>query len=354
MKSEKNAVKEHGKFYRVFQELLEHLPGRSQEIVAKRFGVAEKKPMTLQAIGNDYNITRERVRQIVQSGLKSVSDVDGHEDFETVKNMIIDFINDNHGIVSEAHIIEMLGGDDHAEHGSIRFLIEGMPEVDVVNAKKYPVDGRVVMINEFDVNKWHSVHNRAKEFFQDQEAVHTINTLHKHVSQEHGDVAQDQLVRFLVASREIGNNPFGKWGLIEWDEISPRGVREKALLIMNEKKVPMHFREIAAAIDEYGLGKKGRKSHPQTVHNELIRDDNFVLVGRGVYTLNTDSYVKGTVKDVIEDVLAKSTEPLTADEVVERVLKMRYVKPSTVKVNLNAVAKKLNKDKKYTLDNKTT
>jgi DNA-binding winged helix-turn-helix (wHTH) protein len=84
------------------------------------------------------------------------------------------------------------------------------------------------------------------------------------------------------------------------------------------------------------------------VHNELIRDDNFVLVGRGVYTINTDNYVNGTVKDVIENVLQNSDEPLSSQEVIDRVLEMRSVKPSTIKVNLNAVAKKMNK--KYTLD----
>ena len=353
MKSGEKTVKEHGKFYGVFQDLLAHLPLRSQEIVAKRFGVAEKKPLTLQAIGDEHDITRERVRQIVQSGLKSIHNAE-YDEYFSVRDEVVDLVNNHHGIVSEAYVINKLGGDDHVEHGAIRFFIEGMPEIEVINTKKYPVEDRTVVISDFDVNKWHSVHNTVKNLLQDRESVHTDEEIYAHASDVHEDVSLDQIVSYLRASREIKSNPFNKWGLIEWDEISPRGVREKALLIMREKNTPMHFREIAAAIDEYGLGKRGRKSHPQTVHNELIRDNNFVLVGRGVYALNTDGYVGGTVKDVIEDVLKRSEEPLTADEVVDRVLKMRYVKPSTVKVNLNAVAKKLNKDKKYTLDTKTT
>jgi hypothetical protein len=342
--------KDHIDLHGVFRAVLSNLPERSQDIIAKRFGVTEKKPLTLQAIGDEYNITRERVRQIVQSGLKSMRDVEEHDDLEMVQNAITDFVQKHHGIVAENAIIDFFGGEEYSSRGSVRFFIEGLTDVEFVNVKKYPVEERVVMHVDFDVEKWFAVHNLVKELLEAQQKVHTIDHIHKHVASTHEDIDHDQLTKYLIVSREIGKNPFDKWGIVEWDDVSPRGVREKALLIMKEKDKPMHFREIAEAIDHYGLGKKGKKSHPQTVHNELIRDENFVLVGRGVYALNTESYIKGTVKDVIENVLNNSDEPLTAEEVVERVLKMRYVKPSTIKVNLNAVAKKLNK--KYTLDTK--
>lgn len=349
MKSaEKTKLRQNIEFYLVFQDILDHLPERSREIVAKRFGVATEKPMTLQAIGDEYSITRERVRQIVQSGLKSVRDTDSHEGFDAVRDEIIRYVDRSRGIAVEDHIINELGGDTHPERGAVRFFIEGLSELDVVNSRKFPVTDRVIISKDFDLDQWHKIHEAVKNVLNEKEKVYTSNRLHEKISDEHENVEHDALEQYLEVSREINQNPFKKWGLVEWDEVSPRGVREKALLIMKEKKKPMHFREIAEAIDKYNLGKKGKKSHPQTVHNELIRDDNFVLVGRGVYTLNNDDYVQGTVKDVIENILQNAEEPLTSEEVVDRVLKMRYVKPSTVKVNLNAVAKKLNK--KYTLD----
>ncbi len=348
MKSGEKSQKSVGKFYDVFRGLLTHLPERSQEIVAKRFGVTEAQPLTLQAIGDEHAITRERVRQIVQSGLKSVH-VGDDEAYASVRDDIVALVEDNHGIISESYIIDRLGNDDYSERGAIRFFIEGMPDLEIVSVKKYPVEDRTVVVSDFDVDKWHSVHCAVKDLFTNQENVCTQEMIHAHIAQEYDDVTREQLASYLAVSREIDCNPFDKWGLVEWDDISPRGVREKALLIMKEKNRPMHFRDIAEAIDAYGLGKKGRTSHPQTVHNELIRDNNFVLVGRGVYALSTDEYVRGTVKDVIEDVLKKSKKPLTSDEIVERVLEMRHVKPSTVKANLNAVAKKLRAEKKYTL-----
>ncbi len=347
MKTTQNEQKEDVKFYDVFNVVLVNMPDRSRDIVAKRFGIGEEKPLTLQAIGDEYDITRERVRQIVQSGLKNACAADDCSEYEEAQDVIVAYIMENHNIVSIDDLERELGGNDVNEQGSIRFLIEGMDNVEIVNAKKYPVNEEIITLSDFDIDEWTTVHDDVKEIFEEKQKVYTSKRLQEKIA-DNQDITHEQLEQYLVISREIDNNPFDKWGLSEWDEISPRGVREKALLIMKEKNEPMHFRDIAQAIDDNGLGKNGKKSHPQTVHNELIRDDNFVLVGRGVYTLNTDNHVDGTVKDVIENILQNSKEPLSTQEVVDRVLEMRYVKPSTVKVNLNAVAKKMNK--KYTLD----
>jgi hypothetical protein len=72
----------------------------------------------------------------------------------------------------------------------------------------------------------------------------------------------------------------------------------------------------------------------QAIHNELIKDSRFVLVGRGIYALKEWGYKKGTVADVITDVLKKAGEPLHRDEIVKRVLKDRYVKETTILLNL--------------------
>ncbi|HIP50189.1 MAG TPA: hypothetical protein EYG99_01940 [Candidatus Pacebacteria bacterium] len=334
-------------FFTVFNTVLAGVPSRSREIIAKRFGIGEEAPLTLQAIGDEYDITRERVRQIVQSGLRSVYNAgdNNNSEFVDARDIIVRHIEDNEGIITVDKIV-LLGGDSRDEHGAIRFLIEGMNEVKAVSYKEYPVKSDVVALVDFDIKNWNQVHNTIKDILQIKEKTYTSERLYEKL--ENDVVKCKQLEKYLEVSAEIEQNPFKKWGLKEWDEISPRGVREKALLIMKESGEPMHFRKVAEMIDLHGLGKKGKKSHPQTVHNELIRDDNFVLVGRGVYTLNADNHIEGTVKDVIENILKKSNEPLTAEEVIERVLKMRHVQPTTVKANLNAVAKKLNK--KYTLD----
>ena len=45
-------------------------------------------------------------------------------------------------------------------------------------------------------------------------------------------------------------------------------------------------------------------------------------------------YKKGTVADIITEVLKEAKEPLHRDEIVKRVLKSRYVKETTILLNL--------------------
>jgi len=77
-----------------------------------------------------------------------------------------------------------------------------------------------------------------------------------------------------------------------------------------------------------------RKIHIATVHNELIKDPRFVLVGRGLYGLKEWGYEPGVVKDIILKVLQKSKKPLSKEEVFKGVLEQRIVKENTIFLNL--------------------
>ena len=94
----------------------------------------------------------------------------------------------------------------------------------------------------------------------------------------------------------------------------------------------MHFNEIAEAIKQSDFKRKDVTT--QAIHNELIKDKRFVLVGRGIYALREWGYKNGTVADIITDVLKKANKPLHRDEIVKEVLKSRYVKETTILLNL--------------------
>jgi predicted Zn-ribbon and HTH transcriptional regulator len=123
-----------------------------------------------------------------------------------------------------------------------------------------------------------------------------------------------------------------RWGLIKWPMVNPKNIRDKIYVILYENGKHMHFSEIADAIKDSNFKRKDVTT--QAIHNELIKDSRFVLVGRGIYALKEWGYKKGTVADVITEVLKKAGEPLHRDEIVKRVLKNRYVKETTILLNL--------------------
>ncbi|MEP6710412.1 MAG: hypothetical protein ABJA64_01705, partial [Candidatus Saccharibacteria bacterium] len=105
-------------------------------------------------------------------------------------------------------------------------------------------------------------------------------------------------------------------------------------VILADNGKPMHFSDIAKAIKDSDF--KRRNVTTQAIHNELIKDKRFVLIGRGIYALDSWGFSKGTVSDIISDVLKKAGEPLHRDEIVRRVLKSRQVKETTILLNLQS------------------
>ena len=141
---------------------------------------------------------------------------------------------------------------------------------------------------------------------------------------------QAVLANWVGISKIFAKNHFGEWGLVEFPSIKPRGVRDLSYLVMSKTQKPMHFSDVARAISD----AVGKKTHIQTVHNELIKDNRFVLVGRGLYALREWGYEEGTVKDTITRAL-KEHGSLPKEKIVELVLARRFVKPNTITVNLD-------------------
>lgn len=332
VKSTKNAqMKEATSFFQWAQNLLQELNERSQEIIKKRFGIFEGTPETLEKIGQDYKITRERVRQIIVDSNKKIAKKKDNINFQKAEIKIVSTIKENNGIISEEEIIKKLSSGDLREANAVNFF-GILSEKVLMTEEKGWLRKSWLLSNEVLV--------RVKQI--EDIIVSILGKEHKLLSQ--GDIikkvlAQDksfsekEIVDFLGVLENVKTNKFGKWGMANWKEVSPKGTRERIHIVLNEKNEPLHFTDIAKLIDLYNLGK--RKSHPQTVHNELIKDERFVLIGRGTYALKEWGYEKGTVKDVLADILKKNQGSLHRDEILKKVLEIRKVKKSTVMINLN-------------------
>ena len=147
-----------------------------------------------------------------------------------------------------------------------------------------------------------------------------------------GDLNPRHLATYITISKNVGKNIFNEVGLVSWPEIRPKGVKDKAYLVLKKNNDPKHFSEIAKLINAAGF--QGKKANVQTVHNELIKDNRFVLVGRGMYALSEWGYKSGTVKDVLVDLLKNSSKPMPKTALLTKVMNARMVKENTILLNL--------------------
>ncbi len=333
------------------EHLLERLPVRSREIVKLRFGVTGDEPRTLEEIGKKHGITRERVRQVVGSALSMIAMHKEYPEVVDIMKRIEQALEERSGVMKVDHLISKLAGKDQAAKGALTVFLESLPVCGT--EKESDHREKVCFLNGFLFSEWTEIHDTVIAILKESKRALSLEELFVRFSKRVPNFSQDRLLHFLLVSKAVKQNVFGKWGLAEWSEIKPRGMREKAHLVLQTTTKPLHFREIAKMIDQYGLhGTKDKKSHPQTVHNELIKDQRFVLVGRGIYALSDWGYKKGTVKDVIAEVLLAAGKPLSREEVIESVFLIRQVKKSTVVINLNTYFARVGKNM-YTLKQDT-
>jgi DNA-directed RNA polymerase delta subunit len=253
--------------------------------------------------------------------------------FLQIEERVVLALRANHGIMEEKQLLVALGKENANERAAAGFFLECIDSIigsEIKDELKFSYSTK-----DFDVERWKSIKDATIEILKEQKDPVHFDELFERVveSQKELGISKDSFAHHIEVSEEIRQNNFGKWGIVHWKEISPKGTREKAYLVLKESGEPLHFRDIAQKIDEFRLNKK--KTHPQTVHNELIKDKNFVLIGRGIYALVEWGYKKGTVKDVIEEILKKSERPLNREEIIAKVLEVRSVKKSTIVINLN-------------------
>jgi hypothetical protein len=143
---------------------------------------------------------------------------------------------------------------------------------------------------------------------------------------------KELIISILSLDRRMRINEKGV-SLTSWRHVNPKLLFDKIVFVLREIQKPMHFQKIA----EYVSAKKfdSKSLSIQAVHNELINNPVFVLVGRGIYALQEWGYKDGTVEEVLKDILA-SRGPLPLNDLTREVLQRRQVKPITIQINLNS------------------
>jgi uncharacterized membrane protein len=190
------------------------------------------------------------------------------------------------------------------------------------------------MLPSIAVKKINAVHKEVLKILKKKKDIVDINILTELVRINLRNDFEDITMPFVDSVVEIhedlvkGEEHFV--ALDKWKILNPRTLKDKSIYVLKKEKLPMHFIDISNKITEY-LGDEVKVN---TVHNELIRNNEFILVGRGIYVLKEWGFKPGTVLDVMTDIMKKSGEPMTTEEITNKVLKVRNVKRSTIYMNL--------------------
>ena len=319
--------------------LLQAAPSRAQEVLSRRFGLRGGEPETLESIGDDFDVTRERVRQIEAVGLeKARSAIREKSDSPPVRDLIRDwslYLKARGNLRQEDKLLADLANEKGKPH--VLFLLTLADQFERVQETADTYTAWTIHKDAFPgarqmIDSFTAALEKEKRVLSEQEMLRLYQ---KEVRPQFAFALPSRAVfSYLDVSKRIKKGPHGLWGLHEWAEITPRGLRDRAYLVYKKEGRPLHFVEVAGLIEKHGFSGNKKRVLPQSVHNDLIRDPRFVLVGRGIYALKEWGYEPGVVRDVIANVIRRNQSPMTRQEIAKEVLKLRQVKESTVALNL--------------------
>lgn len=322
----------------LISELLRLLSKKEREVIEKRFNLNHTRKHTLEEIGKSFDVTRERIRQIEKSALQKLK----RNVFTTALPSIFDYareiLQEHGGVLKEEDFFNTLTERTNLGRIFDREAVRLALKLD----QSFELVGNTIQLHPYIQVK------NMKDI--DEALIKRICFAAEKILLENGDVmkkdqlfgkiskqleAKGKITDALISSAVALNKAIkvlkDAYGLLEWRHIHPRTLRDKIFFILREQQKPLHFVDLANQITESKFDTK--RVNLQAVHNELIRCEDFILIGRGIYALKEWGYKKGTVSDVIASILKEKGE-MEQEEIISEVLKSRKVKRITIMLAL--------------------
>ena len=379
---------------KIINDIFAELNSREKDVLARRFGLHGQGKETLENIGTVHNLTRERIRQIETVAIKKLLQLKNLDNYLSgFKKVIYQLLEEHGGFMEKEYLIKNLikyslssgkitgNGDEDYHKNYLDFLISKLLPAEFAEISNSKVLKNVFKLKYQEIDHIEELceelfekiaqlekvmtteeilnlitdelvsYNTHKEKLNisDSNIIDLSEVLRNELFDENFDVINSNktLYSILQAAKKIEQNKFGYWGSADWREIYPKTINDKVYLILKNSREPMHFAEIADKINQIGFDDK--KANAATVHNELILDKKYILIGRGLYALSEWGFSNGTVGDVIINILDTENDGLDRDEIIKRVLEQRKVKRATIVLALMDKKKFEKVDGKYKL-----
>jgi len=323
----------------VISQLLSKLSTKEADVLQRRYGLNGAAKETLEAIGASYQVTRERIRQIENLAVKKMkADSNFYHLIRPIEHVVVAVLEEYGGIMNEEHLLSELFPIERtqATDQAMVFLLGDLmddrcgqigPDGDFMKSWSTKIVDLTLVKQTIQLLVQLIEHNSipmdSVELFSKVQADQFYKI---HADQ----LSEKAILSYLEVSAAVDCNPFNEYGLRKWGSVVPKRMNDKIYLILKKIGKPMHFVDIAKKISEVFQ----KEAYPPTVHNELILNSQYVLVGRGIYALKEWGYQSGVVSDVIVQILKQRQQPMTRDEIVDTVLKQRIVKKNTIHLAL--------------------
>ena len=321
----------------ILEDIFLVLTEKEKHVIVKRFCLDNQPRQTLEKIGSAFSVTRERIRQIEKIALNKLRRTVVNTKLNVINEVANEIIEQNGGVMLEDTLVldtlaAIISKDGEGDAHIVRLALninQSLNKVDKSqNNEKYwynkEIDAKVL---KNIANLGVKILKKAGDIVRKEKFLVDLTEGMKSQGVEVSQKTIESMITTDTRMKEVEEG----YGLMTWRNVHPKSIRDKAYIILKKSAKPLHFKEIAEMISSAEFDKKSVTE--QAVHNELIRYEQFVLVGRGLYALKEWGYREGTVEDVIRHLLSKKS-PMSKQDIIAGVLKQRQVKKGTISLNL--------------------
>lgn len=305
---------------------------READIITRRYGLDGERE-TLEQVGETLNITRERVRQIEKATLIRIklSLDDGKNSlFNDVEMDIVKALHEMGRAAKVDDLAIKLTGDSSSKTCATLTLLAELSSKMLLTSENDRYYAAIILTSERDDRQIRKEIDGIVKTLREHGKPVTLDELYRLVG---GNYEHPSEVGAIASISKQITSLRDMWGLTKWPSVNPRNIRDKIYVVLKENGQPMHFSEIARQVKSQNFHRNNVTE--QAIHNELIKDDRFVLIGRGIYALAENGYKKGSITDVITELL-RQNGPMYRDDIVREVLKSRQVRETTILLNLQS------------------
>ncbi len=321
------------------KEILELCNPSEQFVLTEKYWLISWKPIPMQQIWKKFDISRERIRQILNKSLDKTRRLISHN-----KNLM-SIIEKSHSILkkywyimSEKNLINTLKKETNTELSYNELLLILNSDYDLYYLHRNKRFEKVFFTEPLFEALIDDIHDttynilkKENKSIQQKDIISKLQLLFLQKFQRNNTIravlVEDKLYnQIFKLSRHIYSFNNKIW-LEDNPEVNPKTIKLKIQYILSNKWEPMHYSEITNQIKKNFPSAKIKIT---TVHNELVKNSDFINVGMWTYWLKEWWYQWWNTLDTIKNILKKTWRPMNVNEITKEVLKERIIRESTI------------------------
>ena len=240
---------------KIIEDIFLVLTPKEKEIIIKRFSLNNEPRQTLEKIGEQFSVTRERIRQIEKIALSKLRRTIENTKLSEITRIAKELFAEHGGLCNEdeltSEILQKLYSTSEIDSHIIKLSLSISP--DFVRVEKnglFKPFWKTKALGEEEITATVDVMfhllSKKKDIVT---MVELASEVEAYLAEKGRKLARETVMSLMGVDERL-KRVKDSVGLMSWRHINPKSIRDKAYIVLKREEKPLHFVEIANKICE--------------------------------------------------------------------------------------------------------